>query len=223
MGQGIGKGRGVVKRPDIFSELELDALREIMNIGFGQAAGALSEVIDLHVVLSVPKISVVASEDIASFIGEELDAPIAYSLVEQFFFGGFEGASFFLLPEEEGRKLAGIFGGLSLEEIQDYEIGSLERETVKEIGNIIIGACVGKIAEMLRDQVQFQPPRYFTAAIDRDLISKHFSMGTSFALVFKTIFHFESRDISGFLFLIASERSMKWMKRAVVEFTRGLG
>jgi chemotaxis protein CheC len=144
-------------------------------------------------------------------------------LVEQFFFGGFEGASFFLLPEEEGRKLAGIFGGLSLEEIQDYEIGSLERETVKEIGNIIIGACVGKIAEMLRDQVQFQPPRYFTAAIDRDLISKHFSMGTSFALVFKTIFHFESRDISGFLFLIASERSMKWMKRAVVEFTRGLG
>ena len=190
-----------------------------MNIGFGQAAAALSEVIDLRVVMSVPKIIVLHPEEIPAFIGAEVDTPSALSMVEQFFFGRFEGTSFLLLPEDEGRKLAGLFGADGAAMPPDLEIGSLERETVVEIGNIIIGACVGKIAELLRDQVAFQAPRFIEAPFERAMIEKHLGCDdTQLALVFKTVFHFEKQDVFGFLFLVASEGSLEWMRLAVDEY-----
>jgi chemotaxis protein CheC len=198
------------------SELQLDALRELMNIGFGQAAADLSEVIDLRVILTVPKISVLGSEEIAAFIGAELGAPTSFSMVEQFFFGRFEGTGFLLLPEDEGRKLAGLFGAESAARAPEVEIGSLEHETVVEIGNIIIGACVGKVAELLKDQVAFQAPRFISPPLEPTTIERHISGARN--LVFKTAFRFERQDVYGFLFLVASEGSLEWMRGAVDEY-----
>lgn len=204
------------------SELQLDALRELMNIGFGQAAAALSEVIDLRVVLTVPKVLFLMPEEIAAFIESEVMETSSFSMVEQFFFGHFEGTSFLLLPEDEGRKLAGLFGAEGGALSPDVEFGSLERDTVVEIGNIIIGACVGKIAEMLNDQVTFQAPRFVSSPAERATIEKHFAGRKNLALVFKTIFHFESQDVFGFLFLVASEGSFTWMRKAVDEYLGSL-
>jgi chemotaxis protein CheC len=204
------------------TDLQLDALRELMNIGFGQAAAALSEVIDLRVMLSVPKVLILKPEEIAGFIDSEVESNSAYSMVEQFFFGRFEGTSFLLMPEEEGRKLAELFGSERDALPLGLEFGSLEHETVVEIGNIIIGACVGKIAEMLKDQVSFQPPRFVAAPLDRATIEKHLADRRCLALVFKTVFHFESQDIFGFLFLVASESSLEWMRKAVDEYLGSL-
>jgi chemotaxis protein CheC len=206
----------------VFSELELDALKEIMNIGFGKAAVTLSEVIDLHVILSVPKIMVLTPDTIGSFCGSEIETPAEYSMVEQFFFGHFQGASFLLLEREEGKKLSRIFSVGDELSMSEAEFGSLERETVKEIGNIIIGACVGKIAEMLEDQVQFLPPHYLPSPLTQSLFEKHLGENANTALVFKTLFHFEQQDVVGLLFLIASEGSMRWMKQAVEQYLEGL-
>ena len=204
-----------------FSSLELDALQETMNIGFGQAAAALSEVIDMHVVLSVPKIASLSSEEIGGFVRAEIEDPDSFCLVEQFFFGRFNGTSFLLLPEREGEKLVALFdeeaerGGLSHD--------SLERETIVEIGNIIIGACVGKIAEMLDDVVTYQPPRFFPGPVDIRLIEGQLESNDSLALVFKTVFHFDKQDVCGFLFLVTGAHSASWIKRSVDKILEGLG
>ncbi len=205
------------------SDLQLDALRELMNIGFGQAAAALSEVIDLRVVLSVPKITVLRPEEIPEFMESEVASPTSFSMVEQFFFGRFEGTSFLLLPEDEGRKLAGLFGAEGTPVPPEIEIGSLERDIVVEIGNIIIGACVGKIAEMLKDQVVFQAPHFIESPIKGGVIERHLAGTKTLALVFKTVFHFERQDVYGFLFLVAAESSLEWMRGAVDEFLGSLG
>ncbi|HOX33239.1 MAG TPA: chemotaxis protein CheC [Spirochaetales bacterium] len=204
------------------SDLQLDALRELMNIGFGQAAAALSEVIDLRVILTVPKILVLKPEEVPAFIDAEVEMPSSFSMVEQFFFGHFEGTSFLLLPEEEGRKLASLFGAEAAPLPPELETGSLERETVVEIGNIIIGACVGKIAEILKDQVAFQAPRFIEAPVDRSSLERRLAGAKDLALVFKTVFHFERQDVFGFLFLVASEGSLEWMRAAVDEYLGSL-
>ena len=80
-----GQGNARVTEKVEFSALELDALQETMNIGFGQAAAALSEVISMHVILSVPKIAILKTEDIPSFVQSEIEDPSAFSMVEQFF------------------------------------------------------------------------------------------------------------------------------------------
>jgi Chemotaxis protein CheC, inhibitor of MCP methylation len=206
-----------------FSPLELDALQEYMNIGFGQAAAALSEVIDMHVVLSVPKISSVAADRIEAFIREEVEEPESFCLVEQFFFGRFSGTGFLLLPERESEKLVSLFGAESEAAACGLSLDSLEREVVIEIGNIIIGACVGKIAEMLDDVVSYQPPRFYPGPVDSRLIAGQFGSGNALALVFKTVFHFDRQDVYGLLFLVTGGDSPAWIKSSVATLLEGLG
>jgi chemotaxis protein CheC len=205
-----------------FSELELDALKEMMNIGFGQAAVALSEVIDMHVILNVPKIAKLAPEEIASFVRGEIEDPTGFSMVEQFFLGRFNGTSFLLLPESEGEKLVQLFTNDPTIERSGLALDSLEQETIVELGNIIIGACVGKIAELLKDVVTYQPPRFFLGPVDDALISQQIRSSGGLALVFKTVFHFEAEDVYGLLFLVTGEDSAFWLKKAVDEMLVGI-
>jgi chemotaxis protein CheC len=206
-----------------FSDLELDGLREFMNIGFGQAAVALSEVMDLYVTLTVPRISLLDSGEVASFIGAEIGLPRAWGMVEQFFYGNFEGMSFLLLPEGEGRKMASLFSPEAVLLSGDSEIGSLERDMFTEVGNILIGACVGKIAELLGDRIAFQPPRFLPSPLDLATLGRRLAERKGLALVFKTVFEFEKEDIEGQLFLVASERSVLWMRRALAAYIGKLG
>ena len=205
-----------------FTELELDALKETMNIGFGQAAAALSEVIDMQVILNVPKIAKVAPAEIASFVRSEIENPDGFSMVEQFFLGRFNGTSFLLLPANEGEKLVKLFTDDSDIDRSGLALDSLERETIVEIGNIIIGACVGKIAEMLKDIVTYRPPRFFAGPLDDALIDRHVHSSGGLALVFKTVFHFEAEDVYGLLFLVTGEDSAIWLKKAVDEMIDGI-
>jgi chemotaxis protein CheC len=205
-----------------FTELELDALKETMNIGFGQAAAALSEVIDMQVILNVPKIAKVAPAEIASFVRSEIENPDGFSMVEQFFLGRFNGTSFLLLPESEGEKLVKLFTDDPELDRSGLALDSLERETIIEIGNIIIGACVGKIAEMLKDIVTYQPPRFFAGPLDDALIDRQVRSSGGLALVFKTVFHFEAEDVYGLLFLVTGEDSASWLKKAVDEMINGI-
>lgn len=199
-----------------FGSLELDALRELMNISFGRAAASLSEVIDVAVVLSVPKIDFVRLDSLAEYIRAEVEGAASFNLVEQFFFGRFEGSSFLLLPEEEGRRLVTML--THSDRPEGASLDALERETVMEIGNIIIGACVGKLAELLGDVVTYRPPKIYTGPLDADLLKRYLSSGPRLALVMKTLFRFEYREVYGLLFLVMTNEGIAWLHRAVAGY-----
>jgi chemotaxis protein CheC len=204
------------------SELEIDALKEMMNIGFGRAAASLSEIMDVNVILSVPVISMVDSDATTDFIREQASSTIAYSMVEQFFLGKFAGTSILLLPENEGKNLITMFCAAPLEGLRAEEFDTLARETILEIGNILIGACVGMISELMNNRVSFRPPHYMNGTVDRLKLNEHLKDAGSIALIFKTIFHFEKKNIQGNLFLITSSESIAWMKSAIDEFLADL-
>ena len=200
------------------SDLEYDALREMMNIGFGRAAATLSDIMDVNVILSVPVISMVGTLEIAEFVQDQAGEDIAYSMVEQFFMGKFSGVSILLLPEAEGKNLIGLFGAAPMEELRGEEAQTLARETIMEIGNILIGACVGMISELLDNHVTFRPPHYISGAFERLEIDRHLNSADSVTLVFKTVFRFSQDNIQGNLFLITSSESIRWMKGAIKLF-----
>jgi chemotaxis protein CheC len=204
------------------SELEIDALKEMMNIGFGRAAATLSEIMDVNLLLSVPIISMVGAADIAGFIRHQASGNIAYSMVEQFFLGKFAGTSLLLLPEAEGRNLISLFSTASIEDLRTQELDNLARETIMEIGNILIGACVGMISELMNNHVTFRPPQYLSGTVDRLDLDEHLKGAGSVALIFKTIFHFDKMNIQGNLFLITSDQSVVWMKSAIDDFLKDI-
>jgi len=205
----------------VLSEMEIDALKEMMNIGFGRAAASLSEIMDVNVILSVPVISMVDNGDISGFIGSQSNGTVAYSIVEQFFLGKFAGTGILLLPESEGRNLISMFCSTPVDGVHGAQYETLSRETILEIGNILIGACVGMISELMSNHVSFRPPHYMNGTVGRLMLDEHLKEAGELALIFKTIFHFEKNNIQGNLFLITSNESIAWMKTAIDEFLGG--
>ena len=200
------------------NELEQDALQEIMNIGFGRAAADLAEIIDLHVMLSVPYIAIIKADQLVSFLYEELSESTDLSMITQFFYGRFTGSSFLVFPHGERRKLLSVFSD-ELPEQSEYE-GSevLERETLMEIGNLIMGACIGKVAELLGDVVSYDPPRFFAHDQVQETIITLTHNSDCFAIVFKNVFGFDQYNVNGYQFMICRYSTMPWLKQAIARF-----
>ena len=200
------------------SEEERDILQEIMNIAFGKAAADLAEIINIFVVLSVPDIKIVMAEDLPSYIKEEFSEFGNISIVEQNFWGEFKGSALLIFPADSGKELISLLGDNDEPSYGPQSSDILESETLMEVGNILIGACVGKVAELLKDVVTYSPPRV--------IIEDHLSVSmpktlfnpSNAAIILKTVFCFNERNVNGFLFLITSNNSVSWLKKALVDF-----
>ena len=196
---------------------ETDILQEIMNIAFGRAASDLAEYIDIFVILSVPYIKLLQVADLPPYINTEIKDYDKVSVVEQNFWGKFKGSAFLIFPSGTGKRMISLFGGED-ESFESDPIYELEKETFREVGNILIGACVGKIAELLGDVITYSPPRVIIEQSQHGLVSDKNFDPDCLAIVLRTVFEFNDKNISGFLFIITSQESFGWMKTALHKF-----
>ena len=202
-----------------FSSDEAAILQEVMNIAFGKASADLARVIDIRVVLNVPHVELIGADGLLQRIKEETKVYDALSIIEQNFWGKLIGSALLAFPSSAKEGLISLF---------DDEGGEvsplLEKETLLEVGNILIGACVGKVAELLGDMVSFSPPRLNSHVVisnlSKEAVSKHLAGAGKIAVLMKTVFHFEDKDISGFLFLVANQDSMEWLETALNNFMK---
>jgi chemotaxis protein CheC len=197
------------------SPLERDALQEVMNIGFGQAAADLSAVIHLYVTLTVPYIDVMHLNDVHQTILREVPDTNDMSMITQFFSGRFNGTAFLVFPHGEGKKLLRMFSEDMSEGLEELELDLLARDSLIEVSNIIIGACISKIAELLKDRVSYSPPRYYGEEQIETALKQAFGNAASFAIFFKTVFHFKDFDATGFLFLVSNDETLKFLRSAI--------
>ncbi|MBU1985806.1 MAG: chemotaxis protein CheC, partial [Proteobacteria bacterium] len=138
---------------------EQDILQELMNIAFGRASADLAEVIDTYVVLNVPEVRTLKVVDLPEFISTEISDHDIISIVEQSYLGRFKGVALLIFPSGAGRELLNLFGDNVEDYGEDVSMAALEKESILEVSNILIGACVGKVVELLDDEVSFSPPR----------------------------------------------------------------
>lgn len=119
-----------------------DVLREIGNIGAGNATTALAQLLNEKVDMLVPKVSLLDFSEVGSAMGgeEQIMAGI-YQIVE----GDISGSIMFLLEEKSARALVGKLMGTepSEEGFSDMEISAL-----KEIGNIITGSYLSSLSTL---------------------------------------------------------------------------
>jgi chemotaxis protein CheC len=138
--------------PDL-SELELDALTELVNIGVSRAATSLREMVGEQVLLSVPSVNLVSRDAALNMLagggGERLVA------VHQVFEGDLTGRALLIFPETRSLELVrAVTGGdLPLEDIIE-----LEQEALAETGNIILNSCLATIANMLERSLKMSLP-----------------------------------------------------------------
>ena len=206
-----------ISSDEMITAEETDILQEIMNIAFGRAASDLAEYIDIFVILSVPYIKLLHASDLPSYINQEIIDYDKVSVVEQNFWGKFKGHAFLIFPAGTGKRMISLFEGGD-DFFESDPIYELEKETFREVGNILIGACVGKFAELLGDVITYSPPRVVVEKSHRGVVSDNLLEPDNLAIVLKTVFEFNEKNISGYLFIITSEESFAWLKTALHKF-----
>lgn len=206
---------------EMISSDEREVLQEIMNIAFGNAAADLAEVIDIYLDLSTPQAYIMNIGEMAKYLKDIIpDDAQATSTIIQNFWGDFNGFGILLLPYNAGRSLLKVLEEHT--EMQDDEgdkpIVSQEREVLLEIGNILVGACVGKVCELLNTFVTYNPPQFVSEeGHPCDTFTKNFDP-TQAAIVMETIFRFDQIDIKGQLLIITHQETIQWLRTALRGF-----
>jgi chemotaxis protein CheC len=196
---------------------ETDLMQEIMNIAFGRAAADLAEYIDIFVLLSPPDVILLQASDIPAYINRELKDYDKVSVVEQSFWGKFKGSAYLFFPAGTGRSIISVLE--NGEEVFQSDVAhEMEKETFLEIGNILIGACIGKIAELLGDFSTYSPPRVIVEKSSRDIVSGSLTVPGNVAIVLRTVFEFNEKNIGGYLFVVTKQESFSWLKTALHKF-----
>ena len=125
---------------ETMSEEYFDVLKELGNIGAGNATTALAELLNCKVEMQVPQVRLLDFKDLGAAIGgeERLVAGI-YLGVE----GDITGHIMFFLEKGSARHLVSKLMGMELE---GEEFNEMEISALKEIGNIITGAYLNSLA-----------------------------------------------------------------------------
>lgn len=118
----------------------VDVLRELGNIGAGNAMTALSQLLNCKVDMKVPQVMLLEFKDVGTLIGgeEQIMAGI-YLAVE----GDITGSIMFLVEVASAKHLIGKLMGM---ELSGDEFGEMEMSALMEVGNIITGAYLNSLA-----------------------------------------------------------------------------
>lgn len=124
-------------------EIQLDALREIGNIGSGNAATALAQMLDRPVDITVPTIGILEYQDVIESLGgpEQLLVGLMFQLG-----GDVTGMIMFLLKKEFAHLVMQQLMGLSFPE--DGTIDEMGASAIQEVGNIMAGSFANAIGEL---------------------------------------------------------------------------
>ena len=203
----------------IINDEERDILQEVMNIAFGKASAELAKVIDIYVVLSIPDIKMLKTADVPRYIEEEIKDLKDLSVIKQSYTGKFHGTALLLFPGGAGKKLFSLFdnGSTTGSGSEDLSV-VLEKETLLEVGNILIGASVSKVAELLDDVVSYRPPKIVIESKPGDIVDWDLAEPEGPAILMRTVFSFDEGNIGGLLFLIPSYKSFEWLKKSLYAF-----
>lgn len=124
--------------------LQLDALREVANIGAGHAATALSQMTDRTIMIAVPEVNVRPLEEVTELVGSA-DAVIAAVLMHMM--GDLTGRTLVLFPEGSARTLCDIL--LRRSPGTTREFGEMEQSALKEAGNILASAYLNALSDFM--------------------------------------------------------------------------
>ena len=123
---------------------QLDALREVANIGAGHAATALSQMTNRTIMIAVPEVNVRPLEDVAELFGSA-DAVISAVLMHMM--GDLTGRTMILFPSESARNLCDILMRRAPGTTQEF--GPMEQSGLKEVGNILVSAYLTALSDFM--------------------------------------------------------------------------
>jgi chemotaxis protein CheC len=193
--------------------IQLDALREVANIGAGHAATALSQMVGQTIMISVPTINVARLEDVPPQVGDP-DQPVAAVLMHML--GDLTGRTLLVFPRRTAVRLAELLLHRSSPE-EDFS--EMQQSAIKEAGNILSSAYMNALSDFMGMMLLPSPP---SLAIDMStavLTTAYLQFGSEKDYVFCVESEFRMGDVgerlSGYFLLLPDAASLQAILRAV--------
>ncbi|MCL2170452.1 MAG: chemotaxis protein CheC [Defluviitaleaceae bacterium] len=186
---------------DQLNEMHFDVLKEIGNIGVGNAVGALSELISSEVKMSVPHVQFLKFNEVGSILGSE--ETIVFGVLVQIS-GDINGMMMFLLKPDSARVLVNGFMGIMPLDLGASEFSDIELSAIEEIGNILCSSYLGAMSRFVNKSVKPSPPilSIDMAAAILSVPAIEFSKMSDGVLLIDTFFETKEMNASGFFFLV---------------------
>lgn len=126
-----------------------DVLKELGNIGAGNATTALAQLINCKVDMKVPQVRLLEFNELGNILGGEENVLVSIYLQVE---GDVEGSMMFVLPEKSAlhlvNKLMSGMLGIPAKPVEECEFGEMECSAMKEVGNIITGAYLNALSSL---------------------------------------------------------------------------
>lgn len=187
-----------------YKDFKMDVLKEVGNIGAGNAATALSQLLNKPIDMAVPKVQLLNFEEIADKVGGAEEIVYAVFLRVE---GEAPGNLFFILSPEAAMNLLSRLGGIEIG--MDEELGEMELSALNEIGNILAGSYLSSLADFTSLSMYPTVP-----ALAMDMAGAILSYGLlqfgqmgDDALLIDTTFFEGKNEIEGQFFLIPDPES----------------
>lgn len=130
-----------------------DVLKEIGNIGAGNAMTALSQMLQCKVDMKVPQVRLLEFKELGAMMGGEEQLMIGVYLAVE---GDVTGSIMFLLKQDSAKHLVNkIMMGMASE---GNEFTEMEMSAVKEVSNIITGAYLNSLSTLTNLVIYPSPP-----------------------------------------------------------------
>jgi len=134
-----------------FNGMYLDILKEIGNIGAGNAATSLSKILGKRIDMNVPKANIIQFKDVEDVVGGA-DTLVAGIYLE--FSGDIQGTIMFILDEHSAKNMVSFLMnspwniGSSNHCNEQEEFSEIEISALEEVGNILAGAYIGALSAL---------------------------------------------------------------------------
>jgi chemotaxis protein CheC len=173
------------------TELERDVVREILNIGLARAADSFAAIAQEKVLLEVPSLDLVPGSGMQELVRDFQRTHVA---VQSDIRGDFNGTTLMFFSGLHIQRLSRVC--LRLKVPASVKIDEMQESLLLEISNIITGALVTQLANILKARIYGAPP---TAPHGDIALSLHSLMDTQprvQPLIFSVITQFSDKDNS---------------------------
>ena len=193
----------------MFEEKQVDIIREVVNIGIGEAAFALAQLVKNRVLIQVPELKILSNKDLSGYLRAEMKSLGVY--ISQSFSGHIDGKSILCYSREAALALIEVITG---KEIETLTISDSEKAVLQEIGNIILVSCVSAISNSIEGRFIFGMPYVTLDGHTKHLDNLRKDLNRfDQAVVIKTEMAVKESDIMGYIFILLGIKEL----RSVVE------